>query len=278
MILWCIFSEQSTKMSTNLSYYGVVKGIYLKSGFDVIKDIASDVNLVFHPEGIRIIAPDPDMVTILRFEIPKSNLTYHDLQTGSSLSIGINTTVFYKMIRSVTATDTVEFEIHPDTPTVLKMTITSLTKISVTSLCSLPVPYVEMTFPEVTYQTTCELPTGILQRILRDMSVLSKKVTIATSVSPNEGPHLVVATGGDSSTTSISISPSVDGLSWITDTGALYHGRFFVKHIEQFLKPSFSKKVTLFMTENEPILLKYQSHAEDSGILLSMIVAPLPTF
>ena len=88
-----------------MAYHGSIKALFLKTGFDVIKDIASDVNLVFHVGGILVIAPDPDMVTILRFEIPESVMTSHQFENGASLSIGINTTVFYKMIRSVTVHD-----------------------------------------------------------------------------------------------------------------------------------------------------------------------------
>lgn len=265
-------------MSTPLLYYGVIKGLYLKAGFDVIKDIASDVHLIFDKTGIHLTAPDPDMVTILRFHIPATMFTHCDAHEGPVVSIGINTTIFYKMIRSVTSGDMIEFEVHPDTPHVLKMTICSATKtkISVTSLCSLPVPYVEMDFPHHEYQTSCALPTSVFQRLVRDMSVLSKKLTIATVTSADEGLQLVMATGGDSSTTSVSLSPSVDGLDWITDTGALYHGRFFIKHIEQFLKPSFAKRVSLFMTENQPLLIQYCGQEEDNGTLLSVMVAPLP--
>lgn len=259
-----------------MAYHGSLKASFLKTGFDVIKDIASDVNLTFHTGGIRLVAPDPDMVTILRYEIPESVMTSHHLENETTLSIGINTTVFYKMVRSVTAQDIIEFEIHADTPLVLRMRIISPTKTSVTSLYSLPIPYIEMEFPEYDCETNCRLQTSVLQRILRDMSVLSKKVTVATMSSPDEGPKLVIATGGDTSTTSISLAASPDGLTWITDTGSLYHGRFFLKHIEQFLKPSFSKQISLFMTENQPLRLSYDDYKAEHGILLSVVVAPLP--
>ena len=285
LIVCCLIGEDykftPKEMASGYLFTASMKAIYIKSGFDVIKDIASDVNITFDSDGIHMVAPDPDMVTILKFDVPTSLMTTHTFTADKPVAIGVNTTVFYKMIRSVSINDSISFEIHSEVPTVLKMILMGPHKTAITSLSSLPVPYVEMEFPSVDYHTVCEIPTTTLQRTLRDLSVLSKKVTLGTTGASNGTNTLVVATGGDSSTTSITIVPMENGLKWLVDTGALYHGRFFIKHIEQFLKPAFSKTVTLSMTETQPLMLKYTYGNNDSPseevneITLTLLVAPM---
>ena len=253
----------------------IVDSHTLKTSIDVMKDIVTDVNIKFDAEGLHVLSQDPDKSTLLKFHIWRAGSIEYEFTHEGPLYIGVNMPHLYKLVRNSSTGSIVSLDIHAETPKTLKLGITSPFKTSSISIQSLDLPTIEPVFPSTVYSAVCELPTATLQRVFRDLSFCSKK--IALGYTKDEPTMLVVATSGEVSTTSISLCPSVDGLKWAYVDGEKHHQQFFGKHIEKFLKPSFSKSISIAFKKDEPVLFDYSNYFAGNGIDLSLHVAPIPS-
>lgn len=252
----------------------IVDSHTLKTSADVMKDIITDVNMKFDSEGLHVLSQDPDKSTILKFRILKGGCIEYEFGNEEPLYIGVNMPHFYKLIRNSSSGSIISLDIDSDTPKILKIGITSPFKTSCISIQSLDLPPVEPIFPVTVYSAVCEVPTATLQRVFRDLSFCSKKIAIGYT--KEEPTMLVIATSGEVSTTSISLCPSVDGLRWAYVDGEKHHQQFFGKHIEKFLKPVFSKSITIAFKKDAPILFDYGDYFANA-VHLSLHVAPIPS-
>lgn len=244
----------------------------LKPIFDVLKDIVTDVNLIFKSDGLYINTTDPEKVVAIHLEITRA-ADYH-CDSESPIFISVNIQNFYKLIRSANANHVITLEVDDQTLNVLKLTIANLTKeiISVTSLYSMDLPKQEMIMPEITFQATAIIPTSDFVRTLKDLSHGSKRITISAIQSNTS--HLTFATKGDNYayTTSISICPSEQGLHWKAFEMPKFGGQYMSKYIEKFAKPQVSKFLELSF---EPLGTMHIAYTYLEVGSFSMIIAPI---
>ena len=251
----------------------------LKNSVDVMKDIVTEVNLVFDVSGMHVTSQDPDKCTILKYDLPKAVCLEYNFNgvEGSEerLYIGVHMGHLYKMIRNAPNGSNITMSVNENTAQTLKLSIESPFKISYISIQSLIIPVVEPVFPQVVYNAVCEVPTATLQRVVRDLAFLSRKISIGyTAETPT---MLTIASAGDLSTTSVSLCPSTDGLVWAYVDGESFYQKFFSKHIEKFLKPSFSSTISLSFGADAPLLFDYSNNFQGQGVTLSLYAAPVVT-
>lgn len=260
----------------------VVDGIRLKTNMDVLKDIVTDTHLRFEQDGLHIRAQDPDKMTMVKFWLPTTAaLSYHI--DGTAHFVGVNVPHFYKLIRSVQPGAQITMEIEKDTPSILKLVTAYPTSSSAISIKSMDMEPQDVVFSETVYESMCEIPTHLLQKLLRDAALQSKKVGIRAIVSENvDEPKLIFTASGELSTTSVTLAEIKDTIN-ITNAGIHwgYHGdtdysaQFWVKHLLKFLKPSLCKNVCMHFRVDQPILLSYTEHFCETSVLLSIHVAPI---
>ena len=229
----------------------------LKVVFDVLKDLLTDANLLFTPTHLSVVSLDPEKVVAVGLHLDQ--LYSYRCNSDKTLYFGINIPNLYKLIRGVNAEHIICMEIDEATPNVLKITISHLTKgiISVTSLYALDLPKEEVRFPELTFEATAQMPTTDFLRTIKDLSYGSKKITL--SASQDEPRHLTFATQGDTYlyTTSISICPFDEGLTWKSFDIDKVQGQYLIKYIEKFAKPQLSKWIELSMNKDGMLHLHY---------------------
>lgn len=230
----------------------------LKNVFDVLKDLVTDVNLIFKTNGLHITAFDQEKIVAVTLGL--DGLQSYNKRTNEDLYIGINMQHLYKIMRSVTSDHEVLMEISPETVNVIKITIVHPTNgiASVTSLYSLDLPRDSVFVPNVNYECHGTIPTSSLLKTIKDLSHGSKKITFhAKQSSP---PHfLTLASKGTlySYTTAVSICPSEVGLQWNRFEADIISNIYTSKFIEKFLKPSLCKKVDILLSSDGMLRLEY---------------------
>jgi proliferating cell nuclear antigen PCNA len=229
----------------------------LKTVFDVLKDLVTDVNFVFKSDGLWINAMDPGKVVAVHLRIDQAAEYHHAV--SDPIFIGVNVQNFYKMIRGANHTHTIKMEVESSTLNVLKLTISHLTKeiVALTSLYSLDLPKEEVTFPELSYEAVAIMPTIDFVRTIKDLSHGSNYITISAS---EEAPrHLSFTTKGDAYlyTTSIAICPSDGGLSWKSFGTPYVSGKHIIKYISKFAKSQTGKIIEISMNGQGMLNLSY---------------------
>jgi proliferating cell nuclear antigen PCNA len=247
--------------------------VQIKTIVDVVKDLVTDVNLVFRKAEISIVAMDPEKVVGVSLSLTK--FEHYEYNHAEDVYIGINMQHFYKLIRGVSVHDTLVMEVCPETTNVLKIQILNPTNgiVSTTSLYSLDIEKVQAKLPDVAFECTGRIPTADFLRSVKTLSHGSKQLTISAKGS-TDPTYLTLAAKGSVYvyTTSISICPAEDGLHWLFFRTEAIRGQYMTKFIEKFIKPSIGKQIELSFTSDGLFGMSYPDL--DLGTL-SVIMVPI---
>jgi proliferating cell nuclear antigen len=148
----------------------------IKSVFEVLKDIINDVNVYFTPEGVRIVTLDTARVTLIHMTLEAEN--FEEYACPENVSAGLNMINVYKLLKSITAQDTLTLEISGRDA--MDILIENTTKKSSTSfrLKLLDINEDVLTPPKIPMDTVTTLSSVDFQRIVRDMNNLATDMFI----------------------------------------------------------------------------------------------------
>lgn len=144
--------------------------------FEVLKDIINDVNLVFRPEGLMVVTLDTARVTLVHLVMPAEN--FEEYHCDREHTAGLNVSNTYKLLKSVTNTDTLSMSI--DDSYLLHIHIENAAKKSSTSFefKLLDINDDMLSVPEIDMNILTTIPSIDFQRVTRDMSNLAQDIRI----------------------------------------------------------------------------------------------------
>jgi proliferating cell nuclear antigen len=144
--------------------------------FEVLKDIINDVNLVFRPEGLMVVTLDTARVTLVHLVMPAEN--FEEYHCDREHTAGLNVANTYKLLKSVTNTDTLSMSI--DDSYLLHIHIENAAKKSSTSFDFklLDINDDELSVPEIEMNVLTTIPSVDFQRVTRDMHNLAQDIRI----------------------------------------------------------------------------------------------------
>lgn len=148
----------------------------IRTVFEVLKDIVNDVNLVFRPDGILVVTLDTARVTLVHLFMAADN--FEEYTCPSECIAGLNVSNMYKLLKSVTNTDTLSISVSDDY--LLDIRIENSAKKAVTSfqLKLLDINDDMFTAPEIDMNIITTIPSVDFQRIIRDMHNLAQDIRI----------------------------------------------------------------------------------------------------
>ena len=144
--------------------------------FEVLKDIINDVNLVFRPEGLMVVTLDTARVTLVHLVMPAEN--FEEYHCEGEHTAGLNVSNTYKLLKSVTNTDTLSMSI--DDSYLLHIHIENAVKKSSTSFefKLLDINDDMLSVPEIDMNVLTTIPSVDFQRVTRDMNNLAQDIRI----------------------------------------------------------------------------------------------------
>lgn len=147
--------------------------------FEVLKDIMNDINIVFRPDGILIVSLDTARVTLVYVYMPAEN--FEEYVCKSECVAGVNVSNTYKLLKSITNTDTLTMSI--DDQYLLNINIENTAKKSNTTFQFklLDINDDMLSVPEIDMSILTTIPSVDFQRITRDMYNLGQEITIQRS-------------------------------------------------------------------------------------------------
>lgn len=202
-----------------------VQASAFRSIFEVLKDVLHDVNIVFSPEGMRILTLDTAKVTLIDLFLKADNFEEYECEDSNNVVAGVNMVNMFKLLKIIGSND------------ILTMRVDGLDKISITvenadkksttrftlNILDINEEFFENpTPPDDTTETI--MPSADFQRICRDMGNIAKKVAIT-----RHDDKLSIACHGDfaSQETSISFPETVENK--MTGTYSLKYLNLFTK-------------------------------------------------
>ena len=153
-----------------------IQAAAFRTVFEVLKDIINDVNLIFRPDGILIVTLDTARVTLVHMIMPAEN--FEEYSCPREYVAGLNVSNTYKLLKSVTNTDTLAMCINDQF--LLNIRIENTSKKSVTSFDFrlLDINDDMLSPPAIPMTILTTIPSVDFQRVTRDMFNLATDITI----------------------------------------------------------------------------------------------------
>lgn len=240
----------------------------LRRLFDVLKDIVTDVNFQFLNGSIVIDAMDPVKISIIHVVLEKDAMEFYECTQDTTF--GIFMPFLYKVVRSSSQADIMEFTIksgHPDKMDI-KVSNPETSTYHVTTVTSLKLPPEKIDIPVNYCENVVNMKTSELQKTIRELSHVSKDVLI--TLNP-EVKTLVFHSSGPMGQCEIVINnPSI---IYYNTANKEVQIKLYLKYIEKFCKPLLCQMVDMCIyDEYSPLVL---SSRFTLGVM-SLFIAPLP--
>lgn len=227
--------------------------LQFKSLVECLKELLLEVNMDFiEDKGIRLVSIDPGRVAMIHLVVNNVESFY----AKGTVTAGINVTVLYKMMRSMTSNDFMEWRIYEDEPHRMEIELTNSEKRTrtVNSITLLDLDAEDITIPQVEFDRVVSMPSNELSKHIREMAPISHFITIRATTSTLE-----LLSEGEMARSHVTIEPTASGLNWKhSEKGEDIEGKYFAKYIDKFTKNSLANNVELFFKNNYPLIMRFE--------------------
>ena len=240
--------------------------IQFKSLFECLKELLTEVNVEFiENKGIRLVSIDPGNVAMVHLFINHVEYFYAKGTVIAGIKIGF----LYRMIRSLTTGDFMEWKIFEDNPHEMHIQLSNSERRThtINSIKLLDLDEVQISIPHVEYDRIVSMPSTELAKHVREMVLVSNYVTIKGT-----RKTLEFIAEGDMARSHITIHPTASGLNWkhSEDVDDI-EGKFVVRYLEKFGRVGVDQNVEIFLKNEFPLILRY----ELSIGTLRFVIAPV---
>lgn len=229
------------------------QSIQFKSLLECLKELLDEVNFEFiEGKGMRMITLDPGKVACLHVVVDAVEYFF----AKGTVTAGLNMSFLYKIVRSLSSGDLMEWRIFEDNPEELHLEISnSERKTRTKSIINLlDLDEEEISIPSIQFDRVVSMPSNDLTKYIREMSAVSNIIGIKATKT-----EMHFSAKGDMAHSEIIISPTSCGLNWrhSQDVDDI-EGFFYVKYLEKFCKCNVESNVELYMKKDYPIIMLYQ--------------------
>jgi hypothetical protein len=223
--------------------------IQLKAISGVLKDILTQIWIVFQQNKIEILNADPEKIVTIHMVIEPDMTRYH---AKSRQTFSTYAQTMYKVLRGISKEETASLSMTSQDILLIELE-ESFNRISLKSLQD-PAP--DFICPCLLHDVRHEMDTKQLHNILRDLSSVSRHLTIELC----SGAMNFIGSDSFGTTTSFSV-PTTFSRQYLKQS-------FILKYIERFCKSSVSKKVAIHIRESCPI--KFELFLDSGSLILYM--------
>jgi proliferating cell nuclear antigen len=167
----------------NLQNYEVVVSTVQSSAFrtmiEALKDILNDVNIIFDSTGMKILAMDSTHVALVHMKLYSQK--FERFYCPKPKVCGISVMRLFKLLKTMTPSDTLTFFIEKNDANVLKIQIVTNEKnlrhtfeLKLMDLCNDD----DISIQQEDYSSVIRMPSADFQKLCRDMSQLAPNIEI----------------------------------------------------------------------------------------------------
>ena len=155
--------------SSNIFEFQTVQSHSLKTLFEVLKDILTDVNIIFDESGMKIMAMDGNHVALIHLKLESDK--FEHFMCRAKTMIGVSMMSFYKLMKTVSNTDIVSMYMNEENTDILNIVIENSDKNSKTkfALKLLDLDEEELEIPDVEIDCIITMSSNEFQKLCRDM-------------------------------------------------------------------------------------------------------------
>ena len=247
-----------------------------------LKDILLETNIMFTPEGIKIINMDKSHTILAHLSLHADRFEFYECKKDKVV-IGVNMLHLYKLINTIDTDDTLTIYIDEADYTDgvvqylgLKFENGDIKQQKVQKLRLIEPEVDELAVPDVKFSSVLNLPAADFQKIIRDLSCISDKIEIRSIATP-EGAELIFKCRGAFAEAEIRRAESDGSMEYVQkqEQHKIIQGEFSLKNLGYFIKcTNLCNAIEIYLENNLPLVVKYNV-ASLGEIKLGL--APLPS-
>jgi len=226
---------------------------------EALKDILTDVNIIFDETGIKIMEMDQTHTVLVYLKLDKSKFEYYYCKKKQT--VGISMINLFKLIKTMTNNDTLTLFIDEHVSDKLGIKIENGDKNSMTiyKLNLMDLNYDLFEIPPTTFNFVITMPSIDFQKICRDMNTIADIMEIQSV-----GQELRFSCSGDIAEQETIIGSTENGLVFVKtpenddNDEEIVQGLFTLKNLIMFTKcTNLSNSVDIFLKNNYPLIVSY---------------------
>jgi len=225
-----------------------------------LKDILLETNIVFTPEGIKIVNMDKTQTILVHLILDADNFETFSC-AFPKITIGVNTLHLFRLINTMDNDDTLTMFINTDDykdgvvdHLGLMFENGSIGQCKKHKLKLIEPDKEENTMPDVNFSSVISLPSADFQKIVRDMATISDRIEVQSV-----GKELIFRCKGSYAESVIRRSEMEDGSTTFKENdGQVVRGEFSLKNLSYFIKCTNLCPTIEMMLENDlPLVVMY---------------------
>lgn len=259
-----------------------VKGVIIKNLFEVIKPYIKETVLIVDKTGIKMTTVDLNNTSLTYIKLNADK--FEVFNCHKPMRLGIDTTIFFKSIKSVSRSETIEFFMNENEEHKLHIKLVDLTgKIKEYIIPLLLIDINENTprHPdELNFQSIINIPSTQFQQIVKDIHGLEGKIVEIKNINKqlvfecNDGiagyrtiiNELDKTLNKDQQELLQQNGEKIRSVKFVKSSNEIIQGKFQVANLMNYIKASHLCDNMLLLFENDkPLILEYQ--VADIGIL-----------
>lgn len=222
---------------------------------EALKEILTDGNITIEPCGIKLIAMDSTHSVLIHLKLEAENFEY--FQCSNKIVIGLNMLNLFKLIKTMTNSETLTLFIERENENQLGIIIHNSEKNSQTTykLNLLDIQEDPIEIPPAEFETELTLPSCDFQKIIRDMINIGENVEI-TSI----GNQLKLICNGDFAQQETVLGETNNGLKFTSNQSLEFpiQGIFSLKYLLLFTKcTNLCNQIHFYIKNDYPLIIQY---------------------
>tara|TARA_B100001248_G_scaffold254046_1_gene231975 strand:+ start:5159 stop:5944 length:786 start_codon:yes stop_codon:yes gene_type:complete len=224
---------------------------------EALKEILTDVNIIFDSSGMKIMAMDSAHTVLVYLKLDANK--FESFFCKEKYVVGISMINFFKLIKTMTNNDTLTLYIDEDDSDKLGIKIENGDKNSITNYKLNLMDLNEDTFdiPPTVFNFVITMPSVDFQKICRDMNSLADVIEIQSV-----GQQLRFSCKGDFAEQETIIGEATNGMVFVKTKenceDEIVQGLFMLKNLVMFTKcTNLSNTVDIYLKNNYPLVICY---------------------
>lgn len=226
-----------------------------------LKDILLETNIIFQPDGIRIINMDKGKTVLIHMLLNAVNFEFFECKKNKII-IGVNMHNLFKLINTIDSEDILTIYIEKNdyndgvvSHLALKFENGNIKQCKTQKLKTIEPEPDELQYPDVPFSSIINLPSMDFQKIIRDLSCISDMLEIKSV-----GNEIMFRCFGPFASAEIHRVESESNMKFIThqDPNKIIQGHFSLKNLGYFIKcTNLCTNIELYLENDVPLVVKY---------------------
>ncbi len=243
-----------------------------------LKDILLETNIIFQPDGIRIINMDKSHTILAHLFLAANNFEFFKCNK-EKIIIGVNMFHLFKLINSIDNDDTLTMYIEESDYNEgvvsylgLKFENGDIKQCKTQKLRLIEPDSDELSVPDVTFSSIINLPSSDFQKIIRDLACISEKLEIKSVAN-----ELIFKCAGQFAACEIRRAESEGGMEYVKQQNVdhVIQGEFSLKNLGYFIKcTNLCNQIEMYLENDLPLVVKYNVASLGE---IKLCLAPLPS-